>query len=106
MRESATSSKASNPNQDFSSIVPNLEPNSFANLATTFRSLPPTGRQHKTRERNPEEVIFDGVLTFFGSNPTGTHSLYITNRCSTRVNFPIPKWQNAHDSNRSSSRYQ
>ena len=26
---------------------------------------PANRRQHKTRERNPEEVIFDGVLTFY-----------------------------------------
>jgi transposase len=37
MRESATSSKASNPNQNSSSIMLDLWPNSFANLATTFR---------------------------------------------------------------------
>ena len=30
---------------------------------------PANRRQHKTRERNPEEVIFDGVLSFIDTYP-------------------------------------
>jgi Transposase IS116/IS110/IS902 family len=52
IRESATLSKASNPNQSSSSIVPNTSRNNFVNLATTSRSLLPTELQHKIRESN------------------------------------------------------
>src|SRR5258708_28758502 len=52
MRGSATSSKASNPNQSSSSIVPNTWRNNFVNLATTSRSLLQTELQHKTRGSN------------------------------------------------------
>ena len=64
IRESATSSKASNPNQSSSSIVPNPWQSNFVNLATTSRSLLQTELQHKTRGSNLEEVIFDGVADF------------------------------------------
>ena len=52
IRESATSSKAPNPNQSSSSIVPNTWQNNFVNLATTSRSLLQTELQHKTRRSN------------------------------------------------------
>jgi transposase len=52
IRGSATSSKASNPNQSSSSIVPNTSRNNFVNLATTSRSLLQTELQHKTRGSN------------------------------------------------------
>src|ERR1700730_13968938 len=52
IRESATSSKASNPNQSSSSIVPNTWQNNFVNLAITSRSLLQTELQYKTRGSN------------------------------------------------------
>jgi hypothetical protein len=57
MKESATSSKASNPSQNFSFIVPDLWPNSFADLVTTFRQSCRRGAS-MTLERNTERGYF------------------------------------------------
>ena len=68
IRESATSSKASNPNQSSSSIVPNPWRNNFVNLATTSRSLLPTELRHKTPDLTPGGGDFRRSFPLFARN--------------------------------------
>jgi hypothetical protein len=67
IRESATSSKASHPNQSSSSIVPNTSRNNFVNLATTSRSLLPTELRHRTPGPNPGGGDFRRSCRLYGS---------------------------------------